>query len=149
MRIEVVRNDWPRFGELLNLYYEALYSQFGIPRNTEWYHPANGSTLVVALADDGEILGGARLLPEVGDEARQVRQVVVAPHARGQGIGRALMDEIERVAAEQGARELWLNARAVAYGFYEALGWQFASEEFASELTRVPHREMRKRLGSG
>jgi predicted GNAT family N-acyltransferase len=150
VRIQVVRNDWPRFGEILNLYYEALYSPFGISRTTEWYHPANGSTLVVALEDDGWLLGGARLLPPVDDPAvRQVRQVVVREGARGRGIGRALMAEIERVAAEQGAREIWLNAREAAFGFYEALGWEFVGDEFVSELTRVPHREMRKRLAAG
>lgn len=147
MRVELVTHDWPRFGEVLDLYYDVLYGPFGVARETEWYHPAYGSRFAVALAEDGGLLGSARLLPRAGDAERQVRQVVVVPEAQGRGTGRALMEAIERIAAEENARELWLNARSVAYGFYEALGWEFVGEEFASELTRVPHRLMRKRVG--
>jgi predicted GNAT family N-acyltransferase len=56
------------------------------------------------------------------------------------------MSAIERIAAEQGACDLWLNARHSAFGFYEALGWRFDGEPFDSELTGIPHRLMRKRL---
>jgi len=146
VRIELVAHDWPRFDEVLDLYYDVLYGPFGVPRDFEWYHPAHGSSFAVALGPDGELLGSARLLPEAGDEMRQVRQVVVAPGAQGLGVGRELMDAIERVAAEQDAVELWLNARHTAFGFYEALGWEFCGEPFVSELTGIPHREMRKRV---
>lgn len=147
MRIEIVAHDWPRFDEVLDLYYDVLYGPFGVDHEVEWYHPAHGSRFAIALDGDGALLGSARLLPTAGDAERQVRQVVVLPAAQGRGIGRALMEAIERIAAEENARVLWLNARSIAYGFYEALGWEFAGEEFASELTRVPHRLMRKRVG--
>ena len=144
VRIEIVTHDWERFDEVLQLYYDVLYSPFGVAREFEWYHPAHGSTFAVALGEDGAFLGSARLLPMAGEDLRQVRQVVVAPHAQGLGVGRALMTAIEREAASQGACELWLNARHSAYGFYEAVGWCFVGEEFVSELTGVPHRPMRK-----
>ncbi|MDO9173156.1 MAG: GNAT family N-acetyltransferase [Actinomycetota bacterium] len=148
MRVEIVAHDWPRFGEVLDLYFDVLYGPFGVAREVEWYHPAHGSHFAVALAEDGGLLGSARLLPTAGDEVRQVRQVVVSPAARRLGVGRELMEAIERIAAEQSARELWLNARESAYGFYSALGWEFSGETLVSELTGVPHREMRKRLES-
>jgi predicted GNAT family N-acyltransferase len=143
-RIEIVTHDWERFDEVLQLYYDVLYGPFGVARDFEWYHPAHGSTFAVALGEGDAFLGSARLLPAAGDAERQVRQVVVAPHAQGLGAGRALMTAIEREAAAQGARELWLNARHSAYGFYETVGWRFVGEEFVSELTGVPHRPMRK-----
>ena len=150
-RIETVTHDWPRFDEVLDLYYDVLYGPFGVARDFEWYHPANGSSFAVALAEtDDALLGSARLLPAGEGESpdvRQVRQVVVSPSAQGLGVGRALMTCIESIAAEQDALELWLNARHTAYGFYGSLGWEFASEEFISELTGIPHREMRKQLG--
>lgn len=145
--IDVVTHDWARFGEVLDLYYAVLYGPYGVARDFEWYHPAHGSEFAVALGDEGGLLGSARILPSAGDAERQVRQVVVVPEAQGAGIGRALMDAIERIAAEEDARELWLNARHTAYGFYEALGWEYDSNEFVSELTGVPHRRMHKRLG--
>ncbi|MDR3686907.1 MAG: GNAT family N-acetyltransferase [Coriobacteriia bacterium] len=146
-RIETVTHDWPRFAEVLGLYFDVLYGPFGVERDFEWYHPAHGSRFAIALGPAGELLGSARLLPEAGEEVRQVRQVVVAPAAQRLGVGRELMIALERIAAEEGASELWLNARHTAFGFYEALGWEFSSEPFISELTGIPHREMRKRLG--
>jgi predicted GNAT family N-acyltransferase len=145
--IEIVAHDWERFDEVLDLYYDILYGPFGVARDFEWYHPAHGSAFAIALGEGGELLGSARLLPVAGEAERQVRQVVVVPDAQGSGVGRALMAAIERVAAEQGASELWLNARHSAFGFYEALGWRFDGEAFDSELTGIPHRPMRKRLG--
>ena len=147
MRIDVVTHDWSRFGEVLDLYYDVLYGPFGVARDAEWYHPAHGSHFAVALSDVGELLGSARLLPAAGDDARQVRQVVVRPTAQCAGIGRQLMCEIERIASDQGACELWLHARHTAFGFYESLGWTFVGDEFTSELTGVVHRTMRKRIG--
>jgi len=142
-----VTHDWDRFDEVLDLYYAVLYGPWGVPRDFEWYHPAHGSRFAIALDADGGLLGSARLLPEAGEGPRQVRQVVVAESAQGRGVGRLLMTEIERIAAEQGVRELCLNARFTAFGFYEALGWEFSGDEFVSELTGIPHRPMRKRLG--
>jgi predicted GNAT family N-acyltransferase len=144
--VDIVTHDWHRFDEILDLYYAVLYGPFGVPRETEWYHPAHGSRFAIALGEDGGLLGSARLLPPAGEPERQVRQVVVAETHQGRGIGRALMEAVERIAAEEDASELWLNARHTAYCFYEALGWEFASDEFISELTGVPHRRMRKRL---
>jgi len=146
-RIETVTHEWPRFAEVLDLYFDVLYGPFGVERDFEWYHPANGSRFAIALGPQDELLGSARLLPEAGEEVRQVRQVVVSPAAQGLGVGRELMTTIESIAIEEGAAELWLNARHTAFGFYEALGWEFAGNPFISELTGIPHREMSKRLG--
>ena len=144
--VELVRHDWQRFDDVLDLSYDVLYRGFGVAREGDWYHPANGSEFAVALDAAGLLLGTARLLPASGDAARQVRQVAVSPDARGRGIGRALMDELERVSAAEGASHVWLHARENAFGFYARLGYVTESEIFVSELTGIPHRTMRKRL---
>ena len=145
--LEVVTHDWDRFGEVLDLSYEVLYRDFGVPREGDWYQPAYGSEFAVALGDGGVLLGTARLLPAAGDESRQVRQVAVSPDARVGGIGRALMGRLEAIAAGEGATELWLYARDNAWGFYERLGYTAEGEVFVSGLTGIPHRTMRKQLG--
>ena len=75
--------------------------------------------------------------------------MAVEPPHRGQGVGAALMTALEHRAAQEGAAELWLNSRNTAYAFYERLGYISQGEEFVSELTGIPHRLMRKSLGSG
>ena len=142
-----VGHDWARFGEVLDLSYAELYGPFGVARDAEWYHPAHGSEFAVALDGNGGIVGAARLLPSAGDPERQVRQVVVAPEARGLGVGRLLMQAVEGAARAEGAVELWLHARESAIGFYERLGYGCEGERFTSPLTGIPHRTMRKRLG--
>jgi len=135
---------------VLELSYAELYGPFGVARDAEWYHPANGSEFAVALDDAGRLLGTARLLPATGGPEcgveRQVRQVVVAPAARGLGVGRLLMCAVEATALDEGASALWLHARESAVGFYEALGYACEGDRFVSELTGIPHRTMRKRL---
>jgi len=142
-----VDHEWARFGEVLDLSYAELYCPFGVVRDAEWYHPAHGSEFAVALDERGRIVGTARLLPGAGDPERQVRQVVVAPAARGLGVGRLLMQALEGTARTEGAVELWLHARESAIGFYERLGYACEGDRFVSPLTGIPHRTMRKRLG--
>jgi predicted GNAT family N-acyltransferase len=148
-RIELltVGHDWERFGEVLELCYEVLYGPFGVERDAEWYHPAHGSEFCVAVSAEGRMLGTARLLPSPGEASRQVRQVVVVPEARLEGVGRALMAAVEETALAEGADDLWLHSRESAIGFYERLGYVCEGEPFISTLTGIPHRTMRKQLG--
>jgi len=144
--IECVTADWPRTPELLGMLYDVLYRDFGVAEDAAWHHAEPGDVTFVALADDGALLGSARLLGAVGDASRQVRQVAVEPGTRAAGVGRALMSALEARAALEGATEVWLNARDTAIAFYERLGYTAEGPEFVSELTGIPHREMRKPL---
>jgi len=47
---------------------------------------------------------------------------------RGQGIGGALLCELERRLREQHARNVTLNARETAVGFYEAYGYEIVAK---------------------
>lgn len=145
-RIVRLDHSWDRFAEIQELYYSVLYREYGVPREADWYHDANGSVFAVALSADDRVVGAARLLPAPGDASRQIRQVAVAEDAHGQGLGRRLLLDLESLAAEQGAKELWLNSRSSAYGFYERLGFRKEGMEFESELTGILHTTMRKQL---
>jgi len=147
--LAIVDHEWDRFGDVLGLYYDVLYRDFGVALESDWYHPAHGSAFAVALGEDDALLGAARLLPAPGDTARQVRQVAVAPETRGRGVGRLLMHELHGLASHQGATETWLHARDTAWAFYLALGYEFDGDVFVSELTGIPHRTMRRALGLG
>jgi predicted GNAT family N-acyltransferase len=152
-RIEFIPLDWERFDEVLRLSFGILYEPFGVSypaeqsKGADWMHPAPGTRIAVAIAPDGELLGSARLLPAEGDAERQIRQVAVFPHARGLGVGRALMLAVEECAVAEGASATWLNARDTAFGFYANLGYSFTGEVFVSETTGIPHRRARKQLG--
>jgi GNAT superfamily N-acetyltransferase len=84
-------------------------------------------TLLVAALDDGVIAGTVQL--ELATAANQphratVSKLLVHSSARRQGMGEALMAEVERVAAEIGRWLLTLDtATAEARRLYERMGW--------------------------
>jgi GNAT superfamily N-acetyltransferase len=72
------------------------------------------------------LLGIATLIEKDG---LQLRGMATEPDARGSGAGAAVVREAERIARESGLA-LWCNARAVALGFYEKMGWRIEGDEF-------------------
>jgi ribosomal protein S18 acetylase RimI-like enzyme len=97
-----------------------------------WQKVADGiargeRTLIVA--EDAEGIGGTVQLitdmPENQPHRADVAKLLVHRRARGEGIGRRLMEAVEDAAREQGRRVLVLDtASDTAERLYERLGWQ-------------------------
>lgn len=106
------------------------------------------TTVHIAALDGGQVIGCATVLTNSfdGERACQLRGMAVDPAAQRGGIGRKLLDEVERVAIESGVSLLWANCRVPAVGFYRKNGWTDASEEFEVP-TAGPHIRMTRRLG--
>lgn len=91
---------------------------------------ADGSRvlLVARRAEDGALVGTAQLGLETranGRHRAEVMKVMVLSRARQQGIGRALMDALEREARRLGRTTLVLDTRAgdPSERLYLACGW--------------------------
>jgi GNAT superfamily N-acetyltransferase len=56
--------------------------------------------------------------------------MVVAEGVRETGVGRAVVERAAELAASQGARSLWAEARSSALGFYERSGWTVIGDEW-------------------
>lgn len=143
--VDIIPGPWDGEAGLELLLYDVLYRDFGVGFDGAWRHEGPGGTLLVARDERGRLVGTARLLPAEGD-ARQLRQLAVALACRRQGVGRLLVDKAEDVARETGTKAVVLKAREEAFPFYLSLGYEFDGEAFVSELTRIPHRPMRKKL---
>lgn len=95
-------------------------------------------TCLVAEAD-GRVAGTATLyvLPGVGHEGRPlgvVENVVVDERTQGTGVGRELMDEVERRARERGCYKIAFTSnrkRVEAHAFYEHLGFTATHQGFS------------------
>lgn len=69
----------------------------------------------------GRLLGGVGL--ELAGQAALLRSLVVAPEARGTGLGHALVESALEMARERGVVEVWLLT-TTADRFFERLGWR-------------------------
>lgn len=85
----------------------------------EYYTP-NPEVFVVAVADDGSIIGFGELNLEKGE----IEAVFVAPDYGRHGIGRRLLQFLEDIATQHGRIELILDASLNAVGFYEHMGYR-------------------------
>ncbi len=66
-------------------------------------------------------------------DAAQFRKLATAPHHRGKGYARKLLQHIMDVCRHKGVRRLWCNARSTAETFYLELGFARRSELFYIE----------------
>lgn len=91
-----------------------------------------------------ELAGCLRLVPPgVKDEAARIGRVVVAPEARGFGLGRTLMREALAEAHRRwGGVPVTLSAQGHLVDFYGGFGFAAASEAYVDECG-IAHVEMR------
>jgi aminoglycoside 6'-N-acetyltransferase I len=70
---------------------------------------ADGRLSRVALGEDGTLLGWIGGISQYDGHVWELHPLVVAPAVRRQGIGRALVMDLEAQARERGALTLWLG----------------------------------------
>lgn len=143
--IDFIDEGWMHFRHVDQLIYDVLYADFGVPPDGNWRQP-HERTVQVAAKCGFKVAGTACLVGDEGSERLQLRQVAVLPDYQRTGVGRALVEELEKHAKATGTREVWLNAREEAFEFYLRLGYEYTGGTFVSQLTQIPHRPMRKRL---
>jgi aminoglycoside 6'-N-acetyltransferase I len=86
-------NGWPTLDAALEEVEEAL---------------AADRRCLAAIDSDGALLGWIAAVPDYG-HVWELHPLVVRADARGRGIGRALVRELERVIAETGALTMWVG----------------------------------------
>lgn len=89
----------------------------------------------------GDLLGLAAIdlmyyLP-LGTTTCRITALVIANHCQGHGLGRRLLNEMERMARQAGAARIELTTaehRESAHAFYRACGYESASLRFVKRL---------------
>jgi GNAT superfamily N-acetyltransferase len=90
------------------------------------FEPPDGLFLVVEQDDRSVGCGGFRACPQGPPHTAEVKRLFVVPEARGLGVARFLMAELERAAAAAGYERMWLEtgtAQPEAVALYDALGY--------------------------
>lgn len=103
---------------------------------------------VLAVTNDGDAIGTARLLVDRPGLVHVGRVAVLARH-RGTGAGVALMSALEEIALaectdETGRVRIELSAQVTAIDFYRRLGYAIAPEQYLD--ARILHQDAHKTL---
>jgi ElaA protein len=94
------------------------------------------------LADDGALAGYARILPPgTRFDVTSIGRLVVAPRARGTGLGRQLVEEAIAAIERHGRVPIALSAQAHLERFYASFGF-LPGERYDED--GIPHVEMRR-----
>jgi predicted GNAT family N-acyltransferase len=140
MRFNLRITDFSRDGAALAAVRRAVFiDEQGVPEALEWDEFDALSQHLLAVSADGTPIGCARLLPD-----GHVGRMAVLPAWRGQGVGRALLAAVERLARAQGHRQLRLSAQIQAKAFYLDAGFGCVGEEYPE--AGIPHIAMLKKL---
>jgi predicted GNAT family N-acyltransferase len=103
-----------------------------VPAELEYDEFDAVSLHAVAYGADGSPLGTGRLLPD-----GHVGRMAVHRHARGLGVGGAILDALVAQGLAQGHRVLLLHAQLQARKFYETRGFAAEGETFME--AGIPH----------
>lgn len=126
--------------ELANIIRTAL-AEFGANKpGTVYFDPTTdhlyelfrqeGSAYFVAISDSGELLGGCGIFPTEGLPAGccELVKMYLSPAARGQGLGRQLIDFALEKARSLGYRQVYLETMPElrqAVSVYEKFGFRY------------------------
>lgn len=89
--------------------------------------------------DDGQVLAYCRLIPTT--DLVKLGRVVVAQSARGQGLGRLLVEEALTACASLFPKiPIYAQAQAHLETFYQSLGFRTTSEVYLED--GIPHIDM-------
>lgn len=94
---------------------------------------------VLAVDEDGQVVGTARLAPD-----RRIGRMAVLARCRGRGIGEAMLQALLDEARDRGWSEVSLHAQLHALPFYARAGFVPFGPDF--EEAGIGHRQMRRRL---
>jgi predicted GNAT family N-acyltransferase len=111
------------FARYYDLRWQVLRAPWDQPRGSERDDLDSTADHALIPDEDGTALAAGRLHLNSPQEA-QIRYMAVAERARGQGLGRQIVEYLEAIARQRGASVIVLNAREDVADFYQRLGYE-------------------------
>lgn len=106
---------------------EGMNRQHHISLRDEFDEHDGDESRYIVLLDDEYPVATCRFY-ELSPERVLIGRVVVLPEYRGQSLGRRVIGEAEQWLRELGYREIVIDSRLEAVGFYEKLGYTRADD---------------------
>ena len=137
-QISVLKVPWNTHKTALQSIREQVFIiEQRVPKTLEWDGQDETSTHFMAINNDGDYLGCARLLP-----TGQIGRMAVLKKHRAQGIGASLLTAAIREGHRLGLDPLFLHAQRYAEAFYERGGFVAYGDTF--EEAGIEHVAMRR-----
>lgn len=127
--LEVMRaeEEWQRAGAY-SVRIQGMNRQYHISLRDEFDEHDGEGTRYIVLLNQVYPIATCRFY-EIGGNAVTIGRVVVLPEYREQHLGERVIREAESWIRELGYKEIIVDSRTVAIGFYEKLGYEKISEE--------------------
>lgn len=137
-------NNASELEQYYQLRWKILREPWGQPIGSERDTLEDQSIHRMIIDDDGDVLAVGRL-EKSSQYSGQIRFMAVSDKAKGQGLGRQIVEALEYQAQLLGITDISLNARELALGFYHKLG--YSSQGFSHLLfDAIKHYAMRKTI---
>lgn len=98
----------------------------------------------IVMDENNQVIGAGRLQFNSPQQA-QVRSMAIEDSCQGRGVGRFLLNHLEQIARESGCKEVILDSRDYAIGFYEKSGYRVIAPSYLL-FGIIPHVVMQKAL---
>jgi len=106
----------------------------------ETYYLQTGGEFWV-IEQQGKVVGTGAYYPiQRGTHAVEIRKMYLLPVARGQGLGRCLLQQLEAAIATRGFKQIWIETASAlqeAVKLYESSGYEPATGVETSRCDRV------------
>jgi thioesterase domain-containing protein len=126
------------------LRWQILRKPWGQQQGSERDEYEKQSIHKMVINEEGEVLAVGRLEKSDTNQG-QIRFMAVSEKTQGQGLGQQIVKALEQQASQLGMKEITLNARENAIGFYQKLGYKKVT--FSHTLfDEIKHYTMVKKL---
>jgi predicted GNAT family N-acyltransferase len=132
------------FKSYYQLRWDLLRAPWNQPEGSEIDDIEDQCFHLMAVDDDSKVIAVARLQFNSESEA-QVRYMAVAEPYQRQGIGRRLIETMEKHATASACKKIVLDAREPAVGFYQRLGYCIDEKSYLL-FEQIQHFRMSKAL---
>jgi predicted GNAT family N-acyltransferase len=140
IKIPDTSEEWRQYYDLR---FKVLREPWGQLKGSEVLTDEDQSDHTMVIdSETGKIVGVARMQANSATQG-QVRCVAVSPELQGKGVGKLLMNYLEKLAIEKGFQEIVLDARENAVKFYLSIGYENIGESYLL-FGVIPHFKMRK-----
>lgn len=131
------------FFDYYDLRWRILRAPWNQPKGSE-QDDLEGQSIHIIAVEENKIVGCGRAHFNSDVEA-QIRYMAVENDWQGKGVGKLILDKLERSVIEKGAKKIILHARDTAVKFYEKNGYKVVKESHTL-FGSIPHFLMEKNV---